>query len=60
MANIVLKSTGLLVVDPGADPAAPGLHGQVSSGGFLESAGKTVSTQASGWRALLVSRGGAT
>lgn len=55
-----LKSTGLVIPDPGGDPAAPGLHGQVSSGGFVESHGVVVSTQAAGWRQALITRAAAT
>lgn len=38
--------------DPGGDPA-------VSQGGFVEVNGVVVSTQAAGWRQLLVTRGAA-
>lgn len=58
MPNVKLKN-GHLIVDPGGDPAAPGLHGQASSGGFVESAGVVVSTQSAGWRQAVITRGGA-
>jgi hypothetical protein len=58
LPNVKLKN-GYTVIDPGGDPAAPGLHGQTSSGGFVESAGLCVSTQTVGWRQLVITRGGA-
>ena len=58
MPTVKLKN-GQTITDPGGDPAAPGLHGQASSGGFVESAGVTVSTQTVGWRQLMITRGGA-
>jgi hypothetical protein len=54
-----IRINGQRIEDPGGDPAAPGLHGQTSSGGFAEGRGKVVSTQAAGWRQLLIDRGGA-
>lgn len=59
MANCTNKH-GQLYVDPGGDPATPGLHGQPSSGGFVECLGRGTTTQTSGWRARLVALGVAT
>jgi hypothetical protein len=59
MPTATLKN-GLRFVDPGGDPASPGLHGQVSSGGFVEFNGIIVTTQATGWRQVLITRGAAT
>lgn len=58
MPNVKTKN-GHTYIDPGGDPASPGLHGQPSSGGFVESAGVVVSTQSAGWRQLIITRGGA-
>jgi hypothetical protein len=63
MPNARLKDTGVLFVDPGGDPAAPHVHaghGSASSGGFVDSSGAAISTQATGWRQLLITRGVAT
>jgi len=59
MPNARTKNN-VLYVDPGGDPASPGLHGQVSSGGVVECLGVVVSTQVSGWRQALITKGVAT
>lgn len=61
MPNVRLKN-GHLLVDPGGDPATStpsGYAPTAGNGGFVESAGITVSTQSAGWRQLVITRGGA-